>query len=131
MDGARGLEAAKGAGEERVGGGHGWRHGKAGDARQWERDKDHDGVGDFLELAVLGTASGRANFEAEMMFEIVPKVTSGEIGFARPEMAAEMAREDAGEEIGEAGCDENPCGEKMEAAAPAILVVDVEGAAGA
>src|ERR1044071_1688006 len=123
MNGARGLKAAKGAGNEWVRRGDSRGHCQTSDAGERQRNKDHDEVGEFLEQTILRTAGRRSNFETQMLFEIGPKTLRRKFVFSRQKIASEVAGNNTRKEIGNAGQNENPRGQEMKTSSPAILIV--------
>src|SRR6266487_5464696 len=131
MDRAGGLIAAEQAQEEGKGGGHCRRHREASHHHQRRRPEDHQGVRKFLHQAVVRAAAGRWNPQAQMIDEVAPHETRCDLLRLRPDVQAEMAAEDARQEVHGAGQNEAPRSQEVETPSPAVLIEDVVGPVGA
>ena len=72
MNGARGLESAEHSRQKWIRTGDGGRHCQASDTGKGQSDEYDEEIGELLKQAVLRTAGCRTDFEAKMVFEILP-----------------------------------------------------------
>ena len=80
----------------------------------------------------MWTAGRRGNLQAHVRDDIAPEQVRRKLFGSRPDVGTEVTTDRAARELGyEAGHDQAPCGQEVEAAAPAVLIEDVERAAGA
>ena len=130
VEGSGGLLPAEDGNGEGKNGYDGGRHGEAGPDGEREGDEDDGQVGEPLQ-DVVGSCVGVGRlFEAQVFGDDGGDGAYRKLAGFREEVAAKMARDEARNQVDEAGKDHGPGGLKVEVAAPAILVGQDEVVAG-